>query len=122
MADVTCAICEEPIRSRSDLIVVTNLLFRVRPICRTCYDENFRGLPRYGKSIVNTPQSLVQLIVGIAVWGGLMAWIGGGWGMWPLWAVFVVPWSLAAAVRLYSYLRFERPLPVEPGADSGDFS
>jgi len=34
----------------------------------------------------------------------------------------VIPWSLAAAARLYSYLRFERPLPAEPGADGGDFS
>jgi len=122
MTDVVCTICEEPIRSRSDLIVVTNLLFRVRPICRTCFEENMRGRPRCGKSIVNTPQSVVQLVVGIALWGGLMAWIGGGWGMWPLWAVFVIPWSLAAAARLYSYLRFERPLPAEPGADGGDFS
>ncbi|WP_027964854.1 hypothetical protein [Halalkalibacillus halophilus] len=108
MRKIYCQKCEKEITSRKQLFT-TQIFFWVAAYCSTCYVERIKSVSSLAVS--NTPLNgkYSNFLAGITVIGLFMVFFAEiPYIKIPL----IVVLSLVLLMRIYSYMRFERHLPV----------
>ncbi|MFD1359445.1 hypothetical protein ACFQ4X_16090 [Fictibacillus halophilus] len=102
--EMHCESCLMPIKTRDDLITVW-AFFKVRPYHRSCYENSLKGAALFvGNQPINGFSGNFTALVAF-----ILAWI-------PLFKD--VTWELTVVcvfivlMRLYSFIRFEKRLPL----------